>query len=155
MASFAMFRDHALPFDRIRISAFSDQLLVFFHRIVYRVAFEHRYSQLCGASSTSFLKASQDIFLNWHPLKIFVGAVIINLTYIYIVYILIHMKTTLNIDETILKRAAELTGIKEKTSLVRLGLQALIAQESSRRLAKLGGTEKSLRPIPRRRPANR
>jgi len=89
------------------------------------------------------------------PLKIFVIFVIINLTYIYILYILIHMKTTLNIDETIMKRASELTGIKEKTSLVRLGLQALIAQESSRRLAKLGGTEKSLRPIPRRRPANR
>lgn len=65
-----------------------------------------------------------------------------------------HMRSTLNIDENILKRASELTGIKEKTALVRLGLQALIAQESSKRLAKLGGTEKSLRPIPRRRPAN-
>jgi len=65
------------------------------------------------------------------------------------------MRTTLNIDDNILKRASELTGVKEKTPLVRLGLQALIAQESSKRLAKLGGTEKSLRPIPRRRPANR
>jgi len=98
-------------------------------------------------------RSAFDIFLNRNPVKIFV--VIIHLTYIYISYILIHMKTTLNIDETILKRASELTGINEKTSLVRLGLQALIAQESSRRLAKLGGTEKSLRPIPRRRPANR
>ena len=66
-----------------------------------------------------------------------------------------HMRTTLNIDESILNRASELTGIKEKTSLVRLGLQALIAQESSKRLAKLGGTEKSLRPIPRRRNAGK
>jgi len=65
------------------------------------------------------------------------------------------MRTTLNIDESILNRASELTGIKEKTSLVRLGLQALIAQESSKRLAKLGGTEKSLRPIPRRRNAGK
>jgi Arc/MetJ family transcription regulator len=65
------------------------------------------------------------------------------------------MRTTLNIDDNVLKRASELTGVKEKTSLVRLGLQALIAQESSKRLAKLAGTEKSLRPIPRRRPANR
>ena len=73
----------------------------------------------------------------------------------YILYILMHMRTTLIIDETILKRASELTGIKEKTSLVRLGLQALIAQESSKRLARLGGTEKSLRPIPRRRAANK
>ena len=50
-----------------------------------------------------------------------------------------------------LDKASKLTGIKEKTSLVRLGLQALIAQESSKRLSKLGGTEKQLRAIPRRR----
>jgi Arc/MetJ family transcription regulator len=65
-----------------------------------------------------------------------------------------HMRTTLNIDDDILKKASELTGVKEKTSLVRLGLEALIARESSRRLADLGGTEKDLRPIPRRRVAN-
>ena len=53
--------------------------------------------------------------------------------------ILMHMRTTLNIDDDILKKASELTGVKEKTSLVRLGLEALIAQESSRRLAELGG----------------
>lgn len=63
-----------------------------------------------------------------------------------------HMRTTLNIDDQILKKASLLTGIKEKTSLVRLGLEALIARESSRRLAKLGSTEKGLRSIPRRRP---
>jgi hypothetical protein len=51
-----------------------------------------------------------------------------------------------------LEKASRLTGIKEKTALVRLGLEALIARESSKRLAKLGGTEKDLRPIPRRRP---
>lgn len=61
------------------------------------------------------------------------------------------MRTTLNIDDNLLKKASELTGIKEKTSLVRNGLEALITLESSKRLAKLGGTEKSLRPIPRRR----
>ncbi len=66
-----------------------------------------------------------------------------------------HMRTTLNIDEEMLKKASELTGITEKTSLVRLGLEALIALESSRRLADLGGTEKDLRPIPRRRRAVR
>ena len=65
-----------------------------------------------------------------------------------------HMRTTLNIDDDILKKASELTGVKEKTSLVRLGLEALIARESSRRLAELGGTEKDLRPIPRRRIAS-
>jgi Arc/MetJ family transcription regulator len=61
------------------------------------------------------------------------------------------MRTTLNIEDRLLDTAAKLTGIKEKTSLVRLGLEALIAKESSKRLAKLGGTEKKLDMIPRRR----
>jgi hypothetical protein len=61
------------------------------------------------------------------------------------------MRTTLNIEDKLLEEASELTGIKEKTTLVKLGLEALIARESARRLAKLGGTEKQLRPIPRRR----
>ena len=65
--------------------------------------------------------------------------------------ILMHMRTTLNIDSDVLEKASRLTGIKEKTALVRLGLEALIARESSKRLAKLGRTEKDLRPIPRRR----
>ena len=61
------------------------------------------------------------------------------------------MRTTINIDDIILKKASTLTGIKEKTALVRKGLEALIALESAKRLAKLGGTEKQLRSIPRRR----
>ena len=63
------------------------------------------------------------------------------------------MRTTLNIEDSLIDKAAKLTGITEKTSLVRLGLEALIAAESAKRLAKLGGTEKQLRPIPRRRTA--
>jgi len=55
-------------------------------------------------------------------------------------------------DEELVREAARLTGVNEKTSLVRQGLQALIARESARRLAALGGSEKELRPIPRRRP---
>ncbi len=62
-----------------------------------------------------------------------------------------HMRTTLNIDAEILEKASRLTGVKTKTALVRLGLEALIARESSKRLAKLGGTEHDLRCIPRRR----
>ena len=62
-----------------------------------------------------------------------------------------HMRTTLNIDDSLLRDAERLTGIKEKTSLVRLGLEALIAKESARRLANLGGTEKQLRAVRRRR----
>jgi Arc/MetJ family transcription regulator len=61
------------------------------------------------------------------------------------------MRTTLNIEDELIERASRLTGIKEKTSLVRLGLEALIARESSKRLAKLGGSEKDLKSIPRRK----
>ena len=61
------------------------------------------------------------------------------------------MRTTLNIDDMLIKRAAKLTRIKQKTSLVRMGLEALIARESARGLATLGGTEKRLKAIPRRR----
>ena len=61
------------------------------------------------------------------------------------------MRTTLNIEDTLIAKASKLTGIKEKTSLVRLGLEALIARESAKRLAKLGGTEKDLSNLPRRR----
>lgn len=62
-----------------------------------------------------------------------------------------HMRTTLNIDDALLLRAAKLTGISEKTSLVRMGLEALVAAASARRLADLGGSEPKLRPVPRRR----
>jgi Arc/MetJ family transcription regulator len=63
------------------------------------------------------------------------------------------MRTTLNIEDELLAKAAELTGIKEKTSLVKLGLEALIARESAKRLAALAGTEPQLDVIPRRRSA--
>ena len=61
------------------------------------------------------------------------------------------MKTTLNIDDHLLEEARRLTGVQEKTALVREGLKALIARESARRLKDLGGTEKRLEQIPRRR----
>jgi len=62
-----------------------------------------------------------------------------------------HMRTTINIDDAILAKASELTGIKEKTALVRTGLEYLIARESAKRLARLGGAAKGLEPVPRRR----
>jgi hypothetical protein len=61
------------------------------------------------------------------------------------------MRTTLLIDDAILKKASDLTGIKEKTSLVKLGLQTLISSESSKRLARLGGSEHGIKYIRRRR----
>ncbi len=60
------------------------------------------------------------------------------------------MRTTLIVADDLIEKASRLTGVKEKTALVRLGLEALIARESAKRLARLGGTEKGLK-IPRRR----
>ena len=60
------------------------------------------------------------------------------------------MRTTLNLDDEMVKKAARLTGIREKTQLVHEGLRALIARESARRLAKLGGTSPETEPVPRR-----
>lgn len=62
------------------------------------------------------------------------------------------MRTTLNIDDDLLERAASLTGVTEKTSLVRLGLEALISRESARRLARLGGSQPHLEQVTRRKP---
>jgi hypothetical protein len=67
------------------------------------------------------------------------------------VAILMHMRTTLNLDPGLIERARRLSGIREKTAIVRAGLEALIARESARRLAALGGTEAAIRAIPRRR----
>ena len=61
------------------------------------------------------------------------------------------MRTTLNIDDQILQKASQLTGVKEKTALVLMGLKALILQESCRRLAELGGSEKKVKMIRRRK----
>ncbi|MGA8053094.1 MAG: type II toxin-antitoxin system VapB family antitoxin [Burkholderiales bacterium] len=63
------------------------------------------------------------------------------------------MRTTINLDEQLLTEAQRVTGLKERTALVHEGLKALIERESARRLARLGGSEPRLRPIPRRRPA--
>lgn len=60
------------------------------------------------------------------------------------------MRTTLNIDDELLSEAQRVSGVVEKTALVREGLRALIERESARRLARLGGTEPQLRRVPRR-----
>ena len=65
--------------------------------------------------------------------------------------IIIHMRTTLNIDDELVAHARRLSGIREKTALVRAGLEALIAWESAKRLAALGGSEPTMKRIPRRR----
>jgi hypothetical protein len=61
------------------------------------------------------------------------------------------MRTTLNIDDTLVEKASELSGIEERTALLHEGLRALIAREAARRLARLAGSEPKLKDIPRRR----
>lgn len=61
------------------------------------------------------------------------------------------MRTTVNLDEELLKDAKWLTGIDGTTQLVNVALKALIEREAARRLAKMGGTMPDLQPIPRRR----
>jgi Arc/MetJ family transcription regulator len=63
------------------------------------------------------------------------------------------MRTTLALDDDLLLKAQDLTGLKEKSAVVREALAALIERESARRLARLGGSEPKLKPPPRRRPA--
>jgi len=61
------------------------------------------------------------------------------------------MRTTLAIDDALLESAMKLTGLTERTAVVREGLKALIEREAARRLARLGGSEPTLQMVPRRR----
>ncbi|WP_102821829.1 type II toxin-antitoxin system VapB family antitoxin [Mycobacterium tuberculosis] len=61
------------------------------------------------------------------------------------------MRTTVTVDDALLAKAAELTGVKEKSTLLREGLQTLVRVESARRLAALGGTDPQATAAPRRR----
>jgi Arc/MetJ family transcription regulator len=63
------------------------------------------------------------------------------------------MRTTISLDDDLVREAQKLTGLAEKAGLVREALKALIERESARRLARLGGTEPKLEAPPRRRPA--
>lgn len=62
------------------------------------------------------------------------------------------MRTTVNLDQNLLAEARRMTGITERTALLHAGLRALIERESARRLARLGGSQSQLKPVPRRRP---
>ncbi|MCG2601110.1 MAG: type II toxin-antitoxin system VapB family antitoxin [Achromobacter sp.] len=61
------------------------------------------------------------------------------------------MRTTINLDEALLEEAQRITGLTERSALIREGLKALIERESARRLARLGGSEPQIKPVPRRR----
>lgn len=62
------------------------------------------------------------------------------------------MRTTLNLNDDLIAKARELTGIDEKTALIHAGLQALVQREAARQLAAMGGSDPEARPAPRRRP---
>ncbi len=64
------------------------------------------------------------------------------------------MRTTLALDDELVAKAQSFTGLKEKSSLVREALKALIERESARRLARLGGSEPDVAASPRRRPTS-
>ena len=68
---------------------------------------------------------------------------------------MMHMRTTLILDDTLIAEARRLTGLTEKTAIVHAGLQALISRESARRLANLGGSDTHAAAPPRRRTAMR
>ena len=61
------------------------------------------------------------------------------------------MRTTVTVDDELMAKAEELTGIRERSALVRSGIEALIARESARRLALLGGTDQAAQAAPRSR----
>ncbi len=63
------------------------------------------------------------------------------------------MRTTVTLDDELVTQAVSLTGIEEKTALIRQALKVLVERESARRLARLGGSQPDLKPIPRRRTA--
>jgi Arc/MetJ family transcription regulator len=63
------------------------------------------------------------------------------------------MRTTIALDDDLIRTAQEFTGVEEKTALIREALKALIERESARRLAALGGSMPRLKNTSRRRPA--
>ncbi|MEO7521880.1 MAG: type II toxin-antitoxin system VapB family antitoxin [Gemmatimonas sp.] len=65
------------------------------------------------------------------------------------------MRTTINLDDDLVAKAQQLTGITERTAVLHEALRALIARETARRLIRLGGSEPGLRPVPRRRSPKR
>ena len=65
------------------------------------------------------------------------------------------MRTTITLDDALVEKARKLSGIAERSALLQEALRALIARETGRRLARLGGSEPQLKPVPRRKSAGR
>ncbi len=62
------------------------------------------------------------------------------------------MRTTITLDDELVKDAQELTGVTDKSALIKAALRALVERESARRLARLGGSQPDIEDVPRRRP---
>ena len=62
------------------------------------------------------------------------------------------MRTTVNLDDTLLDKARMLSGLQGNGPLLKAALQALIQREAALRLARLGGSQPDLEDVPRRRP---
>jgi Arc/MetJ family transcription regulator len=62
------------------------------------------------------------------------------------------MRTTVTLDDELMAKAADYTGITERSALLREALQALIAREAARRIIALGGSDPTAKAAPRRRP---
>ncbi|MBF0363468.1 MAG: type II toxin-antitoxin system VapB family antitoxin [Oligoflexia bacterium] len=61
------------------------------------------------------------------------------------------MRTTLNLKDELIKKAQEVTGVKQRTALIHKGLELLIQREASKQLVELGGTDKSAKCAKRRK----
>ncbi len=113
-----------------------------------------RTSAMCRVQGCSLVGSSTHTWINGIPAPTWTGHTAngaLALKHMHPYGTLMHMRTTLIIDDELLAKAQQLTGLREKTAVLHAGLQALIARENGRRLAALGGSERSLKPIPRRR----
>ena len=63
------------------------------------------------------------------------------------------MRTTITIDDELLAKAMEYTGVNERATVIRMALESLVAREAGRRLARLGGSDPDAWAAPRRRPS--
>jgi Arc/MetJ family transcription regulator len=63
------------------------------------------------------------------------------------------MRTTLTLDDQLLEQAQKISGLTERTQLLREALLALVQRESANRLAQLGGSETQLMPTPKKQSA--
>jgi len=65
------------------------------------------------------------------------------------------MRTTINLDDSLVSEASKATGVKERSKLLHDGLRALIARENARAIIALGGSDADAWIPERRRPPSK